>query len=160
VDQALQEQRQAIGSASQDRPKNKIIIFQMQTAQWSDPNTTDRIQWSHPNMDQGLQDETQTEGLPQTTEDKVERTSPIITAQPDNKKIKKNDSAQTARRSTRLMDKRLGEYKSPEERALQVCYSDTFGTRIANRSKGNSNAQFKIKDRKTPMDENVARRAL
>jgi hypothetical protein len=154
VDQALQEQRQAIGPASQDK------MIQMQTAQWSDPNTTYRIQWRDPNMDQGLQDKTQMEGLPQTTEDKAERTSPIITAQLDNKKIKKNDSVQTARRSTRLMDKRSGEYKSPEERALQVCYPDTFRTHTANQSKENSNAQFKIKDQKTPMDANVARRAL
>jgi hypothetical protein len=69
-------------------------------------------------MDPGLQDETQTEGLPQLTEDKAERVSSIITTKPDNKKLKNNDSAKTARRSTRLMDKRSGEYKSPEERAL------------------------------------------
>jgi hypothetical protein len=37
-------------------------------------------------MDPGLQDETQTEGLPQLTEHKAERVSSIITTKPDNKK--------------------------------------------------------------------------
>jgi hypothetical protein len=58
------------------------------------------------------------------------------------------------------MNKRAGEYKSPQERALQVCYPNTLGGDTRNRSKGTASVQFKIKDRKIPMDEQVARRAL
>jgi hypothetical protein len=142
--QAVQEDCQAISPASQYRPN--LQISQMPTTQWSEDQS---IQWSDRNINQGLQ----IEGLSQTPEDKTCQRS-LITAQPDHKKAKQtDDSTQTARRSRRLMDKRSGEYKSPQERALQVCYPDSFGGHTANRSKGNSNAQFKIKDRKTPMDE-------
>jgi hypothetical protein len=80
----------------------------MQTTQWSDLN-----------RDQGLQDDTQIEGQSQTPEDK---TCPTFSYHSTARSQKKTDDpTQTARRSRRFMDKRSGEYKSPQERALQVC---------------------------------------
>jgi hypothetical protein len=97
-----------------------------------------QTQWSDLNIDQGLQDDTQIEGLRQTTENKPCKCS-LITAQPDHKKTKHTEDSVQIARSRRLMEKRSGEYKSPQERALQVCYPKAFGGHTANRSKDNSN---------------------